>query len=78
VELPYRLMQLYTYGGEVVLDPFMGSGQTAIAALKGGRRFVGYEIEENYLRLAERRVRGFTAENGQQFLFSGTNLVMEG
>ncbi len=78
VELPYRLIQLYTYGGEVVLDPFMGSGQTAIAALKAGRGYVGYEIEENYLRLAERRVRAFMAEHGQQILFSGKNLVMEG
>ena len=36
VELPYRLIQLYTFAGDVVLDPFMGSGQTAIAALKCG------------------------------------------
>lgn len=78
VELPYRLIQLYTYGGEVILDPFMGSGQTALAALKAGRGYVGYEIDENYLRLADRRVRSFLAENGQQVLFSGKNLVMEG
>jgi site-specific DNA-methyltransferase (adenine-specific) len=56
VELPYRLMQLYTFSGEVVLDPFMGSGQTALAALKAGRHFVGYEINEEYLRLAEKRI----------------------
>ncbi len=59
VELPYRLIQLYTYEGEVVLDPFMGSGQTAIAAIKTGRHYVGYEIEEEYVRLAERRIREF-------------------
>jgi site-specific DNA-methyltransferase (adenine-specific) len=57
VELPYRLIQLYTYAGEVVLDPFMGSGQTAIAALKAGRRYVGYEVDEGYARLAEQRAR---------------------
>ncbi len=56
VELPYRLIQLYTFAGEVVLDPFMGSGQTAIAALRAGRHFVGYEIDEGYARLARQRV----------------------
>ncbi|MFX0103560.1 MAG: DNA-methyltransferase, partial [Candidatus Hodarchaeota archaeon] len=48
VELPYRLIQLYTFEGDVVLDPFMGSGQTGIAALKSNRSFVGYEINEEY------------------------------
>jgi len=57
VELPYRLMQLYTFSGEVILDPFMGSGQTAIAALKTERHFVGYEINKDYLKLAEKRIR---------------------
>ncbi len=57
VELPYRLIQLYTFSGDVVLDPFMGSGQTALAALKAGRRFVGYEASEEYVRLAEKRIR---------------------
>ncbi|MER3398554.1 MAG: SAM-dependent methyltransferase [Chloroflexota bacterium] len=56
VELPYRCIQLYTYSGEVVLDPFMGSGTTAIAALRTGRRYVGYEIEPDYVRLAESRI----------------------
>jgi site-specific DNA-methyltransferase (adenine-specific) len=56
VELPYRLIQLYTYAGEVVLDPFMGSGQTALAALKAGRRFAGYELNAEYAALAERRI----------------------
>ena len=59
VELPYRCIQLYTYEGEVVLDPFMGSGQTAIAAIKTGRYYVGYEIEQKYVKLAEKRIREF-------------------
>jgi site-specific DNA-methyltransferase (adenine-specific) len=58
VELPYRLMQLYTFDGEVVLDPFMGSGQTALAARKCGRRYVGYETNAEYVRLAEKRIAG--------------------
>ncbi len=54
-DLPYRCIQLYTFKGEVVLDPFMGSGQTAIAALKTGRFYVGYEINPEYVRLAKSR-----------------------
>jgi site-specific DNA-methyltransferase (adenine-specific) len=56
VELPYRLIQLYTFADEVVLDPFMGSGQTALAALKAGRHFVGYETNPDYVKLADRRI----------------------
>ncbi len=56
VELPYRLIQLYTFAGDVVLDPFMGSGQTALAAIKAGRHFVGYETNASYHRLARKRI----------------------
>ena len=56
VELPRRCLELYTYSGEVVLDPFMGSGTTAIAALQSGRRFVGYETSAEYRALAHRRL----------------------
>ena len=52
VELPRRCIELYTYAGEVTLDPFMGSGTTAVAALQTGRRFVGYEISAEYRALA--------------------------
>ncbi len=78
VELPYRLMQLYTYRGEIALDPFVGSGQTALAALKTGRRYVGYDIDADYVKLAEKRIRVFLAENGQHAPFSEKNQVMEG
>jgi site-specific DNA-methyltransferase (adenine-specific) len=57
VELPYRLIQLYTFSNEIVLDPFMGSGQTALAAHKAGRHFLGYEIGEEYIRLAQKRIK---------------------
>lgn len=56
VELPRRLIQLYTFEGEVVLDPFMGSGQTALAALLTGRHFTGYEVSPDYVKLAEGRI----------------------
>ncbi len=66
VELPYRLIQLYTFEGEIVLDPFMGSGQTAIAAIKTKRHYVGYEINEDYVKLAERRIREFCSKFNTQ------------
>ncbi len=59
VELPYRLIQLYTFQGEVVLDPFIGSGTTAIAALKAGRHYVGYDVDEGYVQRALQRIREF-------------------
>jgi site-specific DNA-methyltransferase (adenine-specific) len=59
VELPFRLIQLYTFKGDVVLDPFMGSGSTAIAALKSDRKYVGYEIKPEYIKLAEERIKQY-------------------
>ena len=55
-ELARRLILLYSDEGDEVLDPFLGSGQTALAALKNGRACVGYDVEEDYLRLAETRI----------------------
>lgn len=56
VELPARCIKLYTYEGDVVLDPFMGSGTTAVAARALGRHYVGYETEGEYVRLAMGRL----------------------
>jgi len=56
VELPYRLIQLYTYRGDIILDPFMGSGSTAIAALKADRKYIGYENNPDYVKLAKERI----------------------
>jgi len=64
-ELPRRLIELYTYQGDVVLDPFMGSGTTCVAALKAGRHYIGYEIEPEYLRLAEGRLRLATDQTSE-------------
>ena len=56
IELPSRLIELYTYRGDLVLDPFLGSGTTAVAALRAGRHYVGYDLDDSYVQLAERRV----------------------
>jgi site-specific DNA-methyltransferase (adenine-specific) len=57
VELPERLIRLYTYDGDLVLDPFMGSGSTLVAAARLGRRFVGYDLDPTYVDIARLRVR---------------------
>ena len=58
VELPQRLVELYTYEGDVVLDPFMGSGSTAVAAVRTGRHFIGFDTDPEYVTIAESRVSG--------------------
>lgn len=69
VELPYRLIQLYTFEGEIILDPFIGSGQTAVAAVKTRRHYVGYDINEEYVKLAEKRIKEFSLEFNAPKLF---------
>jgi DNA modification methylase len=56
VELPQRLIELYTYRGDLVLDPFLGAGSTAVAAVRTGRRYCGYDTDPAYVELARRRV----------------------
>jgi DNA modification methylase len=56
VELPARLIHLYTYVGDLVLDPFIGSGTTAVAAVRSGRHFAGYDTDPTYVRETKRRV----------------------
>ncbi|MBI2558772.1 site-specific DNA-methyltransferase [Candidatus Woesearchaeota archaeon] len=56
LELPSRLIKLYTLEGDVILDPFIGSGTTAIAAKHLNRNFVGYEINKEYKNLADKRL----------------------
>ncbi len=56
IELPLRLIKLYTFEGDFVLDPFMGSGQTALAAIKAGRNYEGYDTNKEYCKLAEKRI----------------------
>lgn len=55
--LAERVIRLFSYVGDVVLDPFVGSGTTCVAAQRLGRRYVGFDIDEEYCRLAEGRLR---------------------
>lgn len=56
VELPRRFVDLYTFAGDLVLDPFMGSGSTGVAAVESGRRFVGYDTDQAYRDAAVERI----------------------
>jgi site-specific DNA-methyltransferase (adenine-specific) len=55
-ELPHRLIQLYTFKDDVVLDPFAGSGTTCLAALNDQRHYVGYDTNPDYIQLAKERI----------------------
>ncbi len=61
VELPEQLVRLYTYKDDLVLDPFMGSGSTLIAAAGLGRRYAGYDLDPGYVEIARRRFAVETA-----------------
>lgn len=61
VELPERCIRLYTFEDDLVLDPFIGSGTTAVAAARNNRRYVGYEVSRDYAKLARERVRKETS-----------------
>jgi len=63
IELPYRLIHLYTFEGDIILDPFMGSGQTAIAAIMTNRHYIGYEIDKKYVELSEKRIKKYINES---------------
>jgi DNA modification methylase len=65
IPLAARAIQLYSYKGDLVLDPFVGSGTTCVAAVRHGRHYVGYDISKGYCELAERRI----IEEGQAYLF---------
>jgi site-specific DNA-methyltransferase (adenine-specific) len=62
VELPARLIELYTFAGDLVLDPFLGAGSTAVAAVRTGRRYAGYDTDESYVAIARDRVAAAARE----------------
>jgi len=63
VKLPYKLIQMLSYKGDIILDPFAGIGSTCVAAELLRRRWVGFELSENYVREARKRLRQLTDQN---------------
>ena len=72
LELATRLIRMFSFSGDTVLDPFCGSGTTMVAALKNGRNSLGVEIDREYCRMAARRLK---SENSS--LFGSSELVFE-
>lgn len=68
-ELPYRLIQLYSFKDDVVLDPFCGSGMACLSALKNKRYYIGYDINQEYVNLAHRRIQEAVNKLNQKKLF---------
>ena len=68
-ELPNRLIKLFSFTNDIVIDPFMGSGTTAIAAIKNKRNFVGYEINKEYINLANNRIENLKEKTSEILLF---------
>jgi site-specific DNA-methyltransferase (adenine-specific) len=66
-ELPNRLIQLYSFSTDIILDPFMGSGTTAVASIKSNRNFIGYDINEEYIKLADKRIKNALQESHTLF-----------
>ena len=66
-ELPYRLIQLYSFKDDIILDPFMGSGTTAVIALKSERKYIGYDTNSDYIKTADRRLQPFKKQIKLQF-----------
>jgi site-specific DNA-methyltransferase (adenine-specific) len=56
IELPEQLIRLYTYEGDLVLDPFVGAGSALVAAKRLGRRYVGYDLDPEYIAIAQQRL----------------------
>lgn len=70
IELPRRLIRLLTVPGDIVLDPFMGSGTTAMACLETGRHYIGCELMPHYRELAQRNIAQVIADGVQKELFA--------
>jgi site-specific DNA-methyltransferase (adenine-specific) len=56
LELPQKFINLYSYKGDLILDPFLGSGTTSVAAKQLNRNYVGYEINKEYVDIANKRL----------------------
>jgi DNA modification methylase len=65
--LPEWFIRLFTKPGDIILDPFLGSGSTAVAAKRTGRRYIGIEILNEFCQLAGQRVKEVSSNNGELF-----------
>jgi DNA modification methylase len=64
IELAYRLIRMFSFTDDTVLDPFLGTGSTTLAAMKASRNSIGVELDPEYLTLAEQRIRSVLGDDG--------------
>ncbi len=69
LELAYRLVRMFSFSGDTVIDPFCGTGTTMVAAMRAGRNSIGIEIDPEYCQIAEKRLG-----QGNSDMFSSANL----
>lgn len=67
LELPFRLIQLYSFKNDIVLDPFIGAGTTALAAINSERHYIGYDTNRDYIKISDRRLE--FSKNQSKILF---------
>ena len=77
VSLAERLVRLFSFAGDVVLDPFCGTGSTSVAALNTGRSSIGNEIDPSYVKLAIERVSFAILKQQEPLLFNPAMMVDE-
>jgi DNA modification methylase len=58
VEIPSRLIRMFSFAGDTVVDPFAGTGTTAVAAVRAGRHSISVEVEPDYVEVMDQRLRG--------------------
>jgi adenine-specific DNA-methyltransferase len=68
-----RIIKAGSNEGDLILDPFIGSGTTALAAMKNNRKFIGFEISKDYCKIAADRIEKYKTKPKQEDLFSGIN-----
>jgi DNA modification methylase len=68
-KLSDNIIQYYSFYGDIVLDPFLGSGTTLLSCEKYGRNGIGYEIHKEYVEMSEKRIKEYRKKNNQQKLF---------
>lgn len=73
-DLATRVIKLYSDPGEIILDPFLGSGTTAVAAIKQNRRFIGIEKEEKYVKLSKENIKNVSLQKSPHYNLWPTHL----
>jgi modification methylase len=59
LEIPRRLIKMFSFSNDIIIDPFMGSGTTAMASVECGRKYIGFDLNEEYIKMANKRISSY-------------------